>query len=61
MTDAQLIYDALLRAERRFDGIDTRGVPEVSPLISREAATYALIALNVLREEIGNGLMKEGR
>lgn len=57
MTDADLIYNACLRAERRLEAVATDGAhPHAA-----ELARPALIALQTLREEIGNGLSGEGR
>lgn len=57
MTDADLIYNALLRAERRLEATATDGAhPQAADL-----ARPALIALQTLREEIGGGLSGEGR
>ncbi len=57
MTDADLIYNALLRAERRLEAAATDGAhPQAADL-----ARPALIALQTLREEIGSGLSGEGR
>lgn len=63
MTDADLIYNALLRAERRLD------VAISAPTDNRESdlrypgnlLRAALIATTLVREEIGNGLSGEGR
>lgn len=57
MTDADLIYNALLRAERRLEetASDAR-YPHAADL-----ARPALIALQTIREEIGNALAGEGR
>ena len=49
MTDADLIYNALLRAERR---LEERYAPDASA-IARLAALQAVI---IIREEIGNGI-----
>jgi hypothetical protein len=57
MTDADLIYSALLRAERRLEAIATDG----NYPIAADLARPALIALQTLREEIGNGLTREAR
>lgn len=57
MTDADLVYNALLRAERRLEATATDSAfPQASDL-----ARPALIALQTLREEIGSGLSGEGR
>lgn len=52
MTDADLIYNALLRAERRYEAAAAR---------TREDATraYRMFAkdiIQIIREEVGNGL-----
>lgn len=57
MTDADLIYNACLRAERRLEAIATDGNHPVAADLARPA----LIALQTLREEIGNGLAREGQ
>jgi hypothetical protein len=57
MTDADLIYSALLRAERRLEDIAKDG----NYPIGADLAIPALAALKTLREEIGNGLVGEGR
>jgi hypothetical protein len=57
MTDADLIYKALLRAERRLE-------PELQqpgPDGAWEIRSGAILALRLIREEIGNGLSREGR
>lgn len=52
MTDTDLIYNALLRAERRLEATATDGnYPQAA-----ELARPALIALQTLREEIGGTL-----
>lgn len=56
MTDAELIYNALLRAERRLEAISGDGAFPVAASLARPA----LIALEALREEIGNALSREG-
>lgn len=56
MTDADLIYNALLRAERRME----RDLGQMTDTeYAQEYPAYR--ALVTLREEIGNGLAKEGR
>lgn len=57
MTDADLIYNALLRAERRLEAIAGDGKYPVAGDLARPA----LIALETLREEIGRGLAEERR
>jgi len=57
MTDADLIYNALLRAERRME--EDAKVP--GPDGAWEIKSGAFLALRLLREEIGNGLSGEGR
>jgi len=57
MSDADLVYNALLRAERRLEAIATDG----NFPLAADLARPALIALQTLREELGNGLSKEGR
>lgn len=57
MTEADIIYNALLRAERRMEAIATDGNRPLAADIARPA----LAALQMLREEIGNGLSKDGR
>lgn len=57
MSDADLVYNALLRAERRLEAIATDG----NHPLAADLARPALIALQTLREELGNGLSKEGR
>lgn len=52
MSDADMIYNALLRAERRLEDGANAGRP---------APYAALLAPQTLREEIGNALSKEGR
>lgn len=56
MTDADLIYSALLRAEKRLEATAT---DEAYPHAA-ELARPALIALLTLREEIGRGLADDG-
>jgi hypothetical protein len=57
VTDADLIYNALLRAERRIE----EEIAKPGPDGVWEVRSGAFLALRVLREEIGNGLAKEGR
>lgn len=57
MTDADMIYNAILRAERRLEATaHDPNFPQAADL-----ARPAFIALQTLREEIGNGLANEGR
>lgn len=56
MTDADLIYNALLRAERRFEEW-----PECDPTMSPREARLGLLVIQSIREELGNGLTKESR
>lgn len=57
MTDADLIYNALLRAEQRLERSASDGAfPQAA-----ELARAALVAAQAIREEIGNGLAREGR
>lgn len=52
MTDAEVIYNALLRAERRLESVATDGnYPQAA-----ELARPALIAVHAIREEIGSAL-----
>lgn len=52
MTDAEMIYNALLRAERRLEATAADGnYPQAA-----EIARPALIAAQVIREEIGSAL-----
>lgn len=57
MTDADLIYDALLRVEKRFEAdlpADAQGAVMALHLL-------AMGIVQTIREEIGNGLAKEVR
>lgn len=56
MGDAELIYYALLRAEKRLQPPD--GTVIVDTLRLEQLAAFK--ALQTLREEVGNGLMKRG-
>ena len=51
MTDADLIYNALLRAERRMEEWTERD-PTMLPRESR----LGFLVINAIREEIGRGL-----
>jgi hypothetical protein len=55
MTDADLIYNALLRAERRLE----EALKEPGPDGAWEIRSGAFLAFRVLREEIGNGIARE--
>lgn len=57
MTDADLIYNALLRAEKRLEA-DLALKHTVQTLLMMSAS---FAAVRVIREEIGNGLAAEGR
>jgi hypothetical protein len=56
-TDAELVYSALLRAERRL----SERAQSIFNSGSYEAlkVAAALEAVNLLREEIGNGISRE--
>lgn len=54
MTDADLIYNALLRAEKKLEEAHKELVEMNSPRIIHTAAAF--IAIQLVREEIGNGL-----
>ena len=56
MTYADLIYNALLRAERRLEA-DLEALPIGSPQSYR--ASGVLVAVMTIREEIGKGLAKD--
>lgn len=58
MTDADLIYNALLRAELRLQKLYEERTPGTT---ARAIALTSFAALSILREEIGNGLAQEGR
>lgn len=52
MTDAEVIYNALLRAERRLEAVATDGkYPQAA-----EMAHPAFLAVQAIREEIGSAL-----
>lgn len=55
MTDADLVYAALLRAERQLEAVSAdSNHPQAA-----ELARPALIALHTLRSEIGRALAEE--
>ena len=57
MNDADLIYNALLRAERRLEATAMDGAfPQAA-----EIARSALIATQTIREEIGHALAEDRR
>ena len=58
MSDADLIYNACLRAERSLEERIEKlnATPETAFYVQ-----VGLIAIKTLREEIGNGLASEGR
>jgi hypothetical protein len=56
VTDADLIYNALLRAERRLEEW-----PDRDPTMRPEQARFGMLVIQSIREEIGSGLAKEGR
>lgn len=57
MTDADLVYNAFLRAERRLEATANDGAyPRAA-----EVALTALATVQTLREEIGRALSEEGR
>ncbi len=51
MTDADLIYNAILRAERKLEEW-----PERDPTLTEREARLLFLALNTLRIEIGRGI-----
>lgn len=53
MTDAELIYNAILRAERRLE--EAAKAPGLFPA-ERHAASRQLRSVEILREEIGQGI-----
>lgn len=55
MNDADLIYNALLRAERRLEEWTERD-PTMLPRESR----LGFLIINAIREEVGAGLAKRG-
>lgn len=57
MTDADLIYNALLRAERRLE--PPTGAVILDAAVMQQMAAFK--ALQTLREEIGRGLSEQGR
>jgi hypothetical protein len=56
MTDADLIYNALLRAERRMEALAARDTAMGGAL-----ADLGNAIIKTIREEVGNGLAKERR
>lgn len=56
MVDADLIYDAMLRVERRLEE-KWCGAPVGSP--QEASITPTLVAVQMIREEIGRGLAAE--
>lgn len=58
MSDADLIYNACLRAERKLEerAENLGGSPDVAIHVQ-----VCLTAIQTLREEIGNGLSREER
>lgn len=60
MSDADLIYNACLRAERRLEEMIERA-PYGDRAIVRSEVSIAMDAIRTLREEIGNGLSRESR
>ncbi|WP_300573646.1 hypothetical protein [Phenylobacterium sp.] len=52
--DAELIYNALLRAEKRVEEAHNQLVEMGSPRVTQTAAVFG--AVQLIREEIGNGL-----
>lgn len=56
MTDADLIYNACLRAERKIEEAIVGHPPEMT-IVARSA----MATIRMLREEIGNGLAAESR
>lgn len=57
MTDAQLIYNALLRAEQRLES----GAAREADSGKRAFRMFACDLVQIIREEVGSGLAKEGR
>lgn len=55
MTDVDLIYNALLRAERYLEEW-----PERDPTMQPREARLGFLIIETIRREIGNGLAKEG-
>ena len=51
MTDADLIYNALLRAEKRFEAWAAR-----DPTMPPQMARLGELVVQTIREEIGNGM-----
>ena len=54
MTDADLIYNALLRAERRAE--TTRDILKAQDAADAPLGVGLWLAVMLIREEIGNGL-----
>lgn len=52
--DADLIYNAILRAERRFEEW-----PERDPTMPDHSARLAYLIINTIRTEIGRGIARE--
>jgi hypothetical protein len=57
--DADLIYNALLRLERKLEAQIPKGSTPVTTGIQWLLGTFYTV--QAIREEIGNGLSKEGR
>lgn len=55
MGDASLIYYALLRAERRFE----QRSKELGTTIGAALAVHAVVVIQAIREELGNGLARD--
>lgn len=60
MTDADLIYNACLRAEARAEK-SMRELEANGDLVSALQTHSIMCAVQLLREEIGNGLVNDGR
>ena len=54
MSDADLIYNALLRAERKLEEWPAR-----DPTMRDDFSRLGFLIINAIREEVGNGLSKE--
>lgn len=61
MTDAELIYNALLRAERKAEAMAGRTLVDLDGTYVPTTATTILRAIAMIREEIGGGLSEEKR